>query len=86
MAVDWRNAMKVVVGYSVPVFVAVDTAARTIDWVNVFDEGAQLSLGRATDGRTITDRSGREIGDQATREEAVQIIESAAWPAWEFGR
>lgn len=44
--------MKVVVNYTVPVLVAVDTEAGKVEWVTVIDEAAELNRdGAHADGR-----------------------------------
>lgn len=79
--------MKVVVNYTVPVLVAVDTEAGKVEWVTVIDEAAELNRdGAHADGKVITRRdNGDDVRDQPTRDLALEIVGAMPWPVWDIG-
>jgi hypothetical protein len=75
------GAMKVQVQYDVPVSAVVDTATGEVESVIVWDEAIERR-----DGEFAVVGADTQVPvATGPRERALEIAESAAWPAWAMG-
>ncbi len=75
---------RIQIPYTVPVEVVVDVDTGEVLRVVVIDE--EIALEAAADGTvTVHDDSYQPVEDKAAAQAAVEIAESADWPAWDHG-
>jgi hypothetical protein len=78
--------MKAQISYIAPIEVVVDTETGEIDRVVVIDESIALDRDDcAPDRKAIHGEGYTPLEDQATRDRALLMAETAEWPAWHHG-
>lgn len=73
--------MRVEVKYDVPVSAVVNTDSGAVEDVIVWDEGIERRDGEFA----VVDADSQMPVATEQRDRAMEIAESAAWPAWEIG-